>query len=161
MRTESRTMGNRTATKGQSLIEFSMMLPWLILLFTGVFDFGFYAYAFISVKNAARVAVLHGAANTSTATDQAGACSLVTGEMQSLPNIGSSYSGSCGGTPLSVTVAYCSGTSACGGASSTADNGPAALVTVSYQMPPLFRVPIPGVTAITQTAEMRMRDTLQ
>lgn len=143
------------------MVEFCLMLPWLILLFTGVFDFGFYSYAFISVKNAVRVAAVHAAANSSTAVDQSGACTLVTQEMRGMPNIGSSFSSTCGSSPLAVSVAYCSGSATCGSASSTADSGPAALVTVAYQMPPLFRMPIPGISSITQSSEMRLRDTLQ
>ena len=152
---------SRTRQRGNSIIEFCLVLPWLILLFTGVFDFGFYCYAFISVKNAARVAVLHAAANTSTAADQSGACQLVTQEMSSLPNIGSAFSTTCSGSPLTVTVSYCAGSSACGSATSSADSGPAALVTVAYQMPVLFRMPIKGISIVTQSAEMRLRDTLQ
>ncbi len=151
----------RTRQKGNAIIEFCLVLPWLILLFTGVFDFGFYCYAFISVKNATRVAAIHASANSSTAVDQSGVCLLVTEEMRSLPNIGSSFSSTCGGTPLTVSVAYCSGTSACGSSAATADSGPAALVTVAYQMPSLFRMPIRGLTGINQTAEMRLRDTAQ
>ncbi|HLK62162.1 MAG TPA: TadE/TadG family type IV pilus assembly protein [Bryobacteraceae bacterium] len=151
---------SRAHRRGNAIIEFCLIFPCVIFLFTGVFDLGFYAYAFISVKNAARVAALHGSANNAAAIDQAGACKLVMEEMRSLPNIGPSFSGSCSGLPLSVAANYCNGTTACGSSGSTADSGPAALVTVTYQMPPLFRVPIQGVTAITQTAEMRLRDTL-
>jgi Flp pilus assembly protein TadG len=151
----------KTRTRGTAVIEFSLMFPWLVLLFTGVFDFGLYAYSFISVRNAARVAVLHSSANSSTAADQAGACKLVTEELRSLPNIGTSFSSACTGSPLTVSVAYCSGSAACGSSSSTADSGPAAYVTVAYQMPPLFRMPIHGISVLTQSAQMRLRDALQ
>jgi Flp pilus assembly protein TadG len=156
-----RVGGSARRQRGSSIIEFCLMCPWLILLFTGVFDFGFYAYSFISVRNATRVAVLHAAANATTAVDQAGACRLVTEELRSLPNLGSSFSSSCGAAPLSVTSAYCSGATACGSSSATADSGPAALVTVTYQLPPLFRMPLRGISSITQSAEVRLRDTLQ
>jgi Flp pilus assembly protein TadG len=45
---------NRRA--GNSIVEFSLMAPWILFLFAGAFDWGFYAYALISVQNAARVA---------------------------------------------------------------------------------------------------------
>ncbi len=39
---------------GNSIIELTFMMPWLVFLFVGVFDFGFYAYALIAVQNAAQ-----------------------------------------------------------------------------------------------------------
>ena len=43
---------------GNAVIEVALMAPWIFFLFVGVLDFGFYAYSFISVENAARAAVL-------------------------------------------------------------------------------------------------------
>jgi Flp pilus assembly protein TadG len=151
----------RAAERGNAVIEFSLLLPWLFLLFTSVFDFGFYAYALISVENAARVAALHGAANSTVAGDQTGACNLVVEELRGLPNIGKSFSSSCSSDPLTVTAQYCDGSTTCNSGVNSADNGPAAYVTVTYQMPALFRVPIGGVARLTRTAEMRLRDFAQ
>jgi Flp pilus assembly protein TadG len=145
-------------SRGNSVLEFSLMWPWLLFLFTGVFDFGFYAYALIAVENAARVAVLHSAVNTATAADQSGACALAAGELTGLPNVGASYNGTCNADPLTVTSSYCDASTPCSGTSGSVDGGPAAYVSVTYQMPPLFRIPIPGVAYITRTAEMRLRD---
>ena len=144
---------------GNSIVEFSWLLPWFIFLYTGVFDFGFYAYALSAVENAARVAVLHSAAGTATAGDQSGACNLAVQELIGLPNVGAAYSGGCTSDPITVTSAYCDGTTHCTGSTGSVDGGPAAYVTVMYQMPPLFRIPIAGVARITRTAEMRLRDT--
>jgi hypothetical protein len=129
-----------------------------MFLFTGVFDFGFHAYALVSVENAARVAALHTSANTSTASDQSGACALAIDALRGLPNIGTSFSSTCNADPLTVTAAYCDGTTLCGSGSASADGGPAAFVTVTYRMPALFRLPIPGLIRLTRTAEMRLRD---
>lgn len=145
--------------KGNSIIEFSLLMPWFLFLFTGVFDFGYYSYALIAVENAARVAALHSSANSTTANDQAGACALAAQELAGLPNVGSAYSGGCTANPVTVTSNYCDGSTACYGSTDSVDGGPAAYVTVTYQMPPLFRIPIPGVTSITRSAEMRLRDT--
>ena len=147
--------------RGNAVIEFSLLLPWLFMLFTGVFDFGFYAYALISVQNATRVAVLHGAANSVIAGDQAGACRLAVEELRGLPNIGQSFTSSCDSDPLTVTAQYCDGTTACGGGATSADNGPAAFVTITYQMPAMFRTPIGGLSHVSRTAEMRLRDASQ
>lgn len=40
--------------RGQSLVEFALILPVLVLLLMGVFDFGRAIYAFNAVSNAAR-----------------------------------------------------------------------------------------------------------
>jgi Flp pilus assembly protein TadG len=145
---------------GNSLVEFVLIAPWFFLLFTGVVDAGFATYGLIAVQNAARVAALHGAANTITASDRAGACALVIQELQGLPKIGSSFSGDFTSDPVTVTVNYCDGTTPCTGSSTSVDSGPATFVSVSYQLPALFQLPISGLTSITRTAEMRLRDPL-
>jgi Flp pilus assembly protein TadG len=40
--------------KGNAILEFGLIVPLLAPLLLLVFDFGMYAYAFISVENAAR-----------------------------------------------------------------------------------------------------------
>src|SRR5579863_10102058 len=51
-------MGNRhkpgrslNTRKGNSLIEFSLLMPWYFFLFVGVYDFGFYAYSLIALED--------------------------------------------------------------------------------------------------------------
>ncbi len=56
--TGSKTMPARRSS-GNSIIELTFMMPWLLFLFVGVFDFGFYAYALIATQNAARAAAVH------------------------------------------------------------------------------------------------------
>jgi Flp pilus assembly protein TadG len=151
----------RAGERGNAVVEFTLLLPWLFMLFTAVFDFGFYAYALIAVENAVRVAALHGAANSVSAGDRAGACSLVVEELRGLPNINQSFTSSCDSDPVSVTAHYCDGTTACATGVNSADSGPAAYVSVTYQMPVMFRVPIQGVSRITRAAQMRLRDSSQ
>ena len=147
--------------RGNALVEFSLMMPWLVFLFTGTFDFGFYSYSLISVENAARAAALHASANTTTAADQSGACAIAIQELNGLPNIGSSFSSSCNAAPIQVSVSYCDGTTPCTGSSTSADGQPAAFVTITYQLPPLFHLPVTGLQSITRTVEMRLRDLAQ
>ena len=144
--------------QGNALVEFSFLLPWIVLLFTGTFDFGYYAYSLISVENAARSAALHLSANSSTAVDQSGACAIVIQELKGLPNIGSNFSSACNSAPIQVTAMYCDGSTPCSGSSTSADGSPAAYVAVVYQLPAMFHVPFNGVQAITRTVEMRLRD---
>ena len=52
---------------GQSVIEFAIALPMLLLLALGVIEIGRYAYASILVGNAARAGAAYGAQNPNTA----------------------------------------------------------------------------------------------
>ena len=144
--------------RGNALVEFAFLLPWIVLLFTGTFDCGYYAYSLISVENAARSAALHVSANASTAGDQSGACAIVIQELKGLPNVGVNFSSSCNAAPIQVTATYCDGSAACAGSSTSADGSPAAYVSVVYQLPAMFHVPFSGLQSITRTVEMRLRD---
>jgi len=44
----------RRGVRGQSLVEFALILPVLLIMLFGVFDFGRASYAFNAVSNAAR-----------------------------------------------------------------------------------------------------------
>jgi Flp pilus assembly protein TadG len=44
----------RGDSRGQSLVEFALVLPILLVMFMGIFDFGRAIFAFNSVSNAAR-----------------------------------------------------------------------------------------------------------
>jgi len=46
--------GRRRHTSGQALVEFALVIPLLILIFMGLFDFGRAVFAYNSLSNAAR-----------------------------------------------------------------------------------------------------------
>jgi Flp pilus assembly protein TadG len=146
--------------RGNGLVEFVLVAPWFFFLFVGVTQAGFAIYGLIAVQNAARVAALHLAANPVAATDQAGACSLVIQELKGLPNIGSSFSSNCNSSPVIVTVTYCDNHTPCNGVTTSVDDGPAAFVSVTYYPPAMAQQPIGGMSSITRTMEMRLRDPL-
>jgi len=150
----------KSREQGNSLIEFVMVAPWFFFLFTGVADAGFATYGMIAVQNAARVAALHSAANIVSANDQAGACALAISELRGLPKVGAAFDSQCTSSPVTVTVTYCDGTTPCSGSTTSADGGPATFVAVTYQLPSLFQIPFYGLSTITRTAEMRLRDPL-
>jgi Flp pilus assembly protein TadG len=144
--------------KGNAVMEFALIAPLLFPLVLVIFDFGLYAYAFISVQNAARVAVLRNSGGVDSATDQAGACSLAIDELRGMPNIGSTFTSGCTASPISVTaVLLCPSTTACSGPSASIDSQPAAMVSVTYTVPDLFRFPLIAPQSITRTSQMRMR----
>lgn len=139
-------------------MEFALIAPLLFPLFLVIFDFGLYAYAFISVQNAARVAVLRNSGGIDSASDQAGACALAIDELRGMPNIGSSFSSPCNAAPLTVTAVFlCPTTTNCSGSSASIDNEPAAMVSVTYSVPDLFRFPLVAPRSITRTSQTRMR----
>src|ERR1700681_444740 len=67
MTQELRNMSRRRS--GNSMIELTFMMPWLVFLFVGVFDFGFYAYALIATQNAARAVAVHNSISKTAASD--------------------------------------------------------------------------------------------
>jgi Flp pilus assembly protein TadG len=144
--------------KGNAIMEFALIAPLLFPLILVIFDFGLYAYGFISVQNAARVAVLRNSGGIESASDQAGACSMAIEELRGMPNIGTSFTSSCAGAPLTVTATYlCPSATSCSGSSASIDSHPAAKVTVTYSVPDLFQFPLLAPQSITRTSQMRMR----
>src|SRR5438477_4635410 len=92
----------RKREKGHAVLEAAFLAPWLIFLFVGAFDMGFYAYALICTENAARVATVYTSTSTTSSADASTACSLALGELGSLHNL--SGVTTCDSLPLIVTV---------------------------------------------------------
>ena len=133
--------------RGNAIVETALMAPWIFLLFLGVFDFGFYAYAAITTAHAARVAALYTSSSAANAADSSGACKYALEALQDLPNVGTTVV-TCGSLPVQVTAA--SGTGP--------DGAPSSTVTVIYQTVPLFPIPgLMGQMTITRTAQMRVQ----
>jgi uncharacterized membrane protein len=137
-------------------MEFALIAPLLFPLMLVVFDFGLYAYGFISVQNAARVAALRNSGGIDSASDQAAACIMAISELSGMLNIGASFSSACGGAPLTVTAVYlCPSSASCSGSSASVDGYPAAKVTVTYTVPDLFRFPLVAPQFITRYGSRR------
>jgi Flp pilus assembly protein TadG len=123
----------KNLNRGHAAVELAFMLPWIVFLFIGVLDFGFFSYAAISVENAARVAALYTANNGPGAvTDSAGACYYVLEELQNAANMGTGVSNCGGQSPVVVTAA-----------AATVGGQPASQVSVTYKALPM--IPIPGI----------------
>lgn len=131
-------------TRGGAMLELALLGPWVLFLFIGALDWGFYAYALISLQSAARSAALYTSTSSATVADSATACSLVLAEMASLPNVGTV----CGVNPV-VTAASVTGP----------DSAIATQVSVTYTS--LSMIPIPGLLTkqftITRIVKMRLR----
>ena len=115
------------------MLEMAFYLPWIFFFFIGAVDWGFFAYALVSVENAARVGVLYTSQSSTTAADSSGACTTVINELKNLPNIGSSVTTCGGSSPVSVTASQVTGP----------DGNNASQVSVTYTSVNL--VPIPGL----------------
>ena len=128
------------------MMELAFLSPWILFLFIGCLDWGFYAYSLITLESAARTAATWNS-NHSSPNDAATACTIVTTEMQSLINMNSVTT--CGGSsPVSVSATQVTGP----------DNDNAAQVSVTYTTPAM--IPIPGLLAkqfqITRVVTMKL-----
>jgi hypothetical protein len=128
------------------MMELALLSPWIVFLFIGCFDWGFYAYSLITLESAARNATSWNA-NHNAPNDTATACTIVTKDMQTLINMGGVTT--CGGgSPVSVTASQVTGP----------DNENAAQVSVTYTTPQL--IAIPGLLAkqytITRVITMKL-----
>jgi hypothetical protein len=54
--------------RGTAAVEVALLLPWIVMSFVAVLDFGFSAYALIATQSAARIAATWGSANSANAT---------------------------------------------------------------------------------------------
>jgi len=122
------------------------MAPWILFLFMGTIDLGFYSYAIIPTENAARVATMQTSATPTTATDNTLACNFALTELNVLPNTRSLAT--CAALPVIVNATTFI----------DADGASAARVDVTYQT--INMIPIPGLTgqlSITRNAQMRLK----
>jgi Flp pilus assembly protein TadG len=133
--------------RGHAVLEAALLLPWMLFLFLGVFDLGFYSYALISTQNAARVAAWYTSQSPSTATNSTTACTYVLAELAAMPNISTAVT-SCLTSPVVVTATQVTG----------ADGALAAQVSVSYTSPQLIPIPgiLPGQYTFARTVQMRL-----
>jgi len=124
-----------------------LLLPWVLFLFVGAFDLGFYNYALISTQNAARVAAWYTSQTPTTSTDSATACTYALAELSAMPNVGTSVT-TCGASPVVVTATQVTGV----------DGGIATQVSVAYTSPQLIPLPgaLPGQYTFNRTVQMRL-----
>jgi len=101
-------MKRQARTRGQSLVEFALCLPLLMLIFAGIFDLGRAFNAYIIITNAAREGAYYGSLNpqdsngivTRVIEEAQGSGIALTADDITIDSSGVS------GTPISVTVSY-------------------------------------------------------
>ena len=151
-----RTLEHNCRQRGSAVIEVSLLAPWILFLFVGMFDMGMYTYSMIGVENAARVAAEYTSQSSSVAADSAGACTRAMAEMVMLPNVSSQSDCNSGNGNTVVVTATALGSSPL---PASVDGKPATQVQVTYTGNQL--VPIPGLLmgklVITRTYQMRVK----
>jgi Flp pilus assembly protein TadG len=98
----------RLHTRGQSLVEFAVVLSLLILILLGVFDLGRVFYSYVVITNAAREGAYYGAMHPD---DPAGIVARVKSEAQPFldlmdADITISAASTDPGTPITVSVQH-------------------------------------------------------
>jgi Flp pilus assembly protein TadG len=93
--------------KGQSFVEFALVLPFLVFLLLGIIQFGRAWHNYITITDAARVGARAGAVSRTTA------CTTATTKINSLGVIPAGSSVSCTtpgglvtGQPLNIQITY-------------------------------------------------------
>jgi hypothetical protein len=66
----------------------TLVSPWLLFLFVGVVDMGFFTYSLIAVENAARIAAEYTSKSPVLAGNTDAACTKVRAELEMLPGVG-------------------------------------------------------------------------
>jgi len=134
--------GDPTKESGASLVEFTMVLPILMMLVLGIIQYGYLLGAYVSLRSAAAVGAR--AAVLDPAPTEAQIRAMVIGSIDSLLDPQHLV------TPIDVTTNY----TIPGGSSG------ATRVSLTYNMPLFFSTLVPGVGdngTFTLTAETIMR----
>jgi Flp pilus assembly protein TadG len=138
----------RRARSGVAVIEVALLMPWVVFLFIGAFDFGFAAEALITTQNAARAAALYTSTSSATAADATTACGYAIEALRSNPNVNTAVT-TCTALPVTITAQSITGV----------DGQPATRVRVTYQS--MMLLPIPGIFGgqftVTRQVDMRLR----
>jgi len=123
------------------------MMPWLIFLFVGVFDWGFYSHALISIESAARVAALYGSSASGGNVSASAICSRVLDELKISAN--TSGISTCMALPVIVTPS-CTTTAGLN----------AVQVAVTYQTLQLIPIPdlLTGQATLHRVVQIPMRN---
>jgi Flp pilus assembly protein TadG len=135
---DSEILANRKSNKGQSLVEFALILPLLILILIGVFDLGRALFALITINNAAREGARYGTLHTDETVDMIQAAAVAEAQGQGVDvNLGD----------VSVTCPDDGATWPC-------NRGTAVRVTVDYAFDPIIGVILPATINIQRFNEM-------
>jgi len=124
--------------QGQSLLEFALILPVLVIVLVGVFDLGRALFALITITNAAREGARYGSLHTDETVDMVQAAAVLEGQ----------------GSGITVTASNVSVSCPDDGAAWPCNRGTAVRVTVNYAYESLLNVIIPANINMSRSVEM-------
>lgn len=137
-----RRLAARGQSRGQSLVEFAIILPVFLLIAFAIIDFGLAFDASIGISNAAREGARHG-------TTRPNATSITTRVR--------TVAGRLNDSRLTVTVTCKTATgAACPGGLAGATTGGSVVVRVGYSYPMLTPIAFGSAIPLSSTAEMRV-----
>lgn len=138
----TRRREGRRRTRGQSLVEFALILPVFLLIAFAIVDFGLAFDASIGISNAAREGARSGTTKPTAAA--------ITARVQAV-------AGRLNNTRLTVTITCKTATgAACPGGLPGATSGSSVVVRVGYGYPMLTPIAFGTVIPLSSTAEMRV-----
>lgn len=130
---------DRKRTRGQSIVEFAVVVPFLLLFLVLAADFGRAYTAYLTISSAAREGATYASRSAANADD--------TTEIQNRVRDEVGSSGEIWGEPLSISVSQDTDT----------QNYDRVEVTVEYTFQPLFSVwPIPDTVPMERSVQMRV-----
>lgn len=141
LHTRPRTLGtrNRARTRGQSMVEFALILPLMLGFLVIVADFGRAFTAYLTVSSAAREGATYASRSSANAGD--------TTEIQNRVRDEVSADGTIWGEPLTVSVSQ----------DDDSHGYDRVEVTVDYTFVPLFVVwPLPDELPMQRSVQMRV-----
>ena len=138
------------SSSGNAIVEAALLMPWMVFLFVGILDAGFYAFDLITTENAARVGALQASLSVAASSDSGSACVSVLQEMSALPNVSGLTSCGAGSVSSSFPVSVLA---------TSMDHGSGDVstrVTVMYLTTPMVAIPgiFPTQMTITRSAEV-------
>lgn len=132
----------RQRNGGQSLVEFALILPVILLIMFGIVDFGLAFDASIGISNAAREGARQGTTVPNTAA--------ITARVRTV-------AGRLNDSRLAVTVTCKTATGGpCPGGIAGATTGSSVVVRVGYSYPMITPIAFGTIIPLSSTAEMRV-----
>src|SRR3982751_4348204 len=93
----------RRQRHGNSMVEFALAAPMIVLLLMGAIRFSFLLYGGISVANAARTAAMRSSFGEASATNQKASCDIARAHWRGILGWGGASIPRWNGRPLPVT----------------------------------------------------------
>lgn len=140
--------------RGASVLEATLLCPWIFFVFIGAFDTGTYLNALISTEDAVRTAGLYYASSPKSSADAARSCYYALEILRAQANVHARVS-AC--LPAAASVNQAKPVALVATTTAGPDGKPATTVTLTYQTIPLIPIPLllPGQINITRSVQFK------